>query len=277
MSKIAFTRLPLALLLGTALSLAACQKDEETTLTTEEAESAEVNALLEEEYAAVSVYVEDAAAAEPRLDARVASPENLPDCASFSYSSDTRTLIIDFGDTNCTCRDGRQRRGKIITVFDGERRTAGASASTTLENYFVDGVQFTGTMVRTYQGNYTTRVVVTGASAITETGTATWNSERTVQQISGTDTYRFSDDVWTITGSYTGVNRRGVAYTAATEQPLKRVLAIGCARNFVSGIINIENENGNTLRLNYDPTGKEPCDNLVEVSLNGHTRLVSLR
>ena len=52
-------------------------------------------------------------------------------CAQRTYVSDTRTLTIDFGSTNCLCPDGRYRRGKIVVVFTGSdlRRHFGAIAT----------------------------------------------------------------------------------------------------------------------------------------------------
>ncbi|RIJ37785.1 hypothetical protein [Pontibacter oryzae] len=278
MKKHFFTLMPKALLLCALFAATSCQEDEETSVSNEEVESAEVNALMEEEYSSVSAFVEDATQAEPVQGGRVATTaESLPSCATISYVGQTKTLTIDFGTTNCTCRDGLERRGKIIAVFSGTRGEVGSKSTITLENYFVNNVQFTGSMVRTYQGNHTVSVAVRNASMITDEGTATWSSDRTVQQIAGMDTRTIFDDVWTVSGNYTGVNRRGVAYTTVIEQPLKKVLAIGCARNFVSGVISITNENGGNLKLNYDPTGKEPCDNIAEITINGRSKLISLR
>ncbi|GAB3194375.1 hypothetical protein GCM10027293_02510 [Pontibacter aydingkolensis] len=264
------------LLLGSTLTFTACQREDESQAAIE-AESAEDNALTEGEFTSVDAYVEDASAAEPLLAGNMALAESLPACATSSYNRDTRTLTIDFGTTNCTCRDGLNRRGKIIAVFDGKYGEVGSSVTITPQNYFVNDNQLTGTKVKTYLGNRKISVVVTGASLTTPRGTATWQANRIIEKIAGYDTPRISDDVWLITGEASGVNRRGVAYTAVIEQPLKKVLAPGCARNFVAGVLTITNERGGILSLNYDPVGGEPCDKIAEVTVNGRKKIIQLR
>ena len=269
--------LVLALLTGGTLVFASCRQNGEDPQATIEAASAEDNALAEGEFASVDAFVEDASAAEPLLNGRVAAAESLPTCATTSFDQATRTLTIDFGTTNCLCRDGLNRRGKVIAVFNGKRGEAGASVTTTLQDYFVNDNQLTGTKVRTSLGGNKVSITVSGASIVTPRGTATWQADRVAEKVAGFDTPRIADDVWLISGGSSGINRRGVAYTAVIEQPLKRVLSVGCARNFVSGIITLTNERGGTLSLNYDPVGGEPCDKIAEVTVNGRKKTIQLR
>ena len=265
------------LLLGSTFVITACQREDEDTQAAIEAESAEDNALAEGEFTSLDSFVEDASAAEPLLAGSMATAESLPSCATTSYNRDTRTLTIDFGTSNCLCRDGLYRRGKLVAVFNGTYGTVGSSVTITPQNYFVNDNQIAGTKVRTYLGNRKMSVVVTGASITTPKGTATWQANRVIEKIAGYDTPRIADDVWLITGEASGVNRRGVAYTAVIEQPLKKVLSFGCARNFVSGVLTITNQRGGTLSVNYDPIGGEPCDKVAEVTINGRKRLIQLR
>lgn len=271
-----FNQFVLMLLLGSTLAFTACQREDEAQAAIE-VESAEDNALAEGEFTSVDAYVEDVAAVEPLLDGRVAAAESMPSCATTSFNKDTRTLTIDFGTTNCLCRDGLNRRGKIIAVFNGRHGEVGSSVTITLHNYFVNDNQLTGTKVKTYLGDRKVSVVVTGASIVTPHGTATWQANRVIEKIAGYDTRHIADDVWLITGEASGINRRGIAYTAVIEQPLKRVLSPGCARNFVSGILTITNQRGGTMSVNYDPVGGEPCDKIAEVTVNGRKRIIQLR
>ena len=265
------------MLLGSTLAITACQRMDDAQAALE-VESAEDNAVAENELTSIDSFVEDAAAAEPLLAGSMAAAESLPSCASASYNKDTRTLTIDFGTTNCLCRDGLTRRGKIVAVFNGPFGAVGSTVTITPQNYFVNDNRIQGTKVKTNLGNRKVSVVVTGASITTPEGaTATWQANRVIEKIAGYDTPRISDDVWVITGEASGVNRRGIAYTAKIEQPLKKVLSFGCARNFVSGILTITNERGGTLSVNYDPVGGEPCDKIAEVTINGRKKIIQLR
>ncbi|MDQ1266916.1 MAG: hypothetical protein QG635_2069, partial [Bacteroidota bacterium] len=49
-------------------------------------------------------------------------------------------------------------------------------------------------------------------------------------------------------GSAIGIHRKGVGFSVTIEQPLKKVMQLGCYRNFVSGILVIQNDKGSKLR-----------------------------
>ena len=240
--------------------------------------SAEDNARTENEMASVYDFVENEAQAEPDMGGRAnGTSGNLPGCATRTYNAATKTLTIDFGSTNCLCNDGLYRRGQIVAVFTGKYRTPGSNVVITLQNYFVNDNQHTGTKTITYQGNSIYQVQVQNASIITSNGTITWNSQRQLQRLAGDTTLTPFDDVYLVTGSANGVNRRGMEFTVTIDQPLKRIFQLGCARNFVAGILTITNSNGKSMKLNYDPIGGEPCDKIAEVSANGKTKRISLR
>ena len=270
-------RLSLVLLLGGILAFTACQKNDEGIQESINVESAESNAIADNEMSNVDAFMEDMINAEPQLHGLVAAPESLPACATRSYNHETRTMVIDFGKTNCMCRDGKNRRGKIVSVFQGRPHTDKATVTTNLVDYYVNDMQHTGIREVTFVNRDIKYVVVRDASVITPNGTISWKAERIIERIAGGDTHRLADDVYLIKGKATGVNRKGVAYNAVTEKPLKKVLAPGCAQHFVSGILTIKNANGHTVKLNYDPTGKEPCDNIAEVTVNGHSKTITLR
>jgi hypothetical protein len=277
MKKHFLNKLFLMLLLGGTFAFTACQKNDADMQESVSVESAESNAIADTEMSNVDAFVEDMINAEPQLNGRVAAPESLPACATRTYNHETRTMVIDFGKTNCMCRDGKNRRGKIVSVFEGRPHSDKARVTTKLVDYFVNDMQHTGVRVVTFVNQNVKHVVVNDASVITPEGTISWKAERVIERIAGGDTPRLADDVYIIKGKATGVNRKGVAYVAVTEKPLKKVLAPGCARHFVSGILVIKNKDGNTFKLNYDPTGDEPCDNIAEVTINGHSKTITLR
>ena len=95
----------------------------------------------------------------------------------------------------------------------------------------------------------------------------------TIQQIAGGDTDERIDDVFEITGSAEGVNRRGHAYTATITEPLIRQRD---CRWLVDGTIEFTvTTETETLTRTIDygyPNGE--CDNRALVTLNDGTEKV---
>ena len=200
-------------------------------------------------------------------------------CATRTYTADTRTLIINFGPTNCLCPDGRYRRGIIKVVFTGSDLRRHSGATVTRENYFVNDNQHTATRIFTDLGNGSFTVDVPSASIIfaNNGGTHSWTAHRIFTRTAGFATPQISDDEYSITGSALGTNRKGVDYTATIMQPLIKRFTVGCFRHFVSGTVSISNSRSNTLLLNYDPAGTGVCDNIASVTINGgRTRTITL-
>ncbi|MCC3155900.1 hypothetical protein LJ737_01535 [Hymenobacter sp. 15J16-1T3B] len=198
-------------------------------------------------------------------------------CATRTYDAATHTLTISFDPAGCTGRDGRVRRGQIVAVFSGQHRQAGSSVVVSLVNYSVNGNAHTGTRTITYLGNGTYTLDVQAASVTTAQGTFTWASQRTYTQTAGQATRTILDDEYSVTGSASGTNRKGVSFTATIQQPLKKVFQRGCARLFTAGTVEINTSKEKTLLLNYDPTGTAACDNIASITVNGRTRTIRIR
>jgi len=203
----------------------------------------------------------------------------LPECATFSWDSVSRVLTIDFGTTNCTCKDGLTRRGKIIATLTGKYKQAGSSVSVTLENYYVNDMRVTGTKTITYQGSATVHIVVSNASVVTPKGTISWNADRTIQKSAGVLTPNIIwDDEYIIAESANGTNRKGVSFTVQTDLQKPLVKKVICQKkDFISGVVSIHNSNGDVLSINFDPTGTEECNKLATVTYNGVTKTIILR
>jgi hypothetical protein len=196
-------------------------------------------------------------------------------CATRTFNYATNTLTIDFGPTNCLCPDGRYRRGQIVVHFttDVLRRVAGAVV--TRQNYFVNDNQHTATRTFTDTGNGSFTVAVTNASIIRANngGTHSWTANWTFTRTAGYNTpLVVADDVYSVTGSANGTNRKGVSYTTTIQTPL--VKRGDCFKYYVSGVISITNANNKTMTLDY---GNGACDNTATVSVNGRTRTITLR
>ncbi|MCS7153444.1 MAG: hypothetical protein N2253_02985 [Bacteroidia bacterium] len=206
----------------------------------------------------------------------------LPPCAQVSYDSVQRLLTIDFGRTNCLCRDGVYRRGKILVQFSGPRwRQAGARAFITTDSFFVNDNQHIIQKVLFHEGlnasgERVLRDTVISHQVITPDGTVQWSATRTYRQTQGQNTLNRRDDVWLIEGGAQGTSRRGRPFSTQIIDPLKVV--ISCVfEHPVKGIWRLTTQN-HTVTLNYDPYGNEACDRVASLQVdNGSPVNITLR
>jgi hypothetical protein len=138
------------------------------------------------------------------------------------------TITLDYSDAGCT-KDGRTYAGKIIISQTGPIRTAGTVRTLTFDNFSFEGVQVEGSKVITTlsdntNGQVTQTLTVNHTLTFPDGDQATYQSDRTRTMIEGAATEARLDDVWQISGTASGTNRNGVAYTATISTPLvKRV------------------------------------------------------
>lgn len=198
-------------------------------------------------------------------------------CATRTYDYENRLLTIDFGPTNCLCADGRYRRGKILVQFMTATPSRRAGATVTRQDYYVNDNQHTATRIFIDLGNGSFSVDVPSASIIRANngGTHSWTAHWEFQRTAGYGTPQVADDVFSVTGYSNGTNRCGVGYASTIQTPL--IKRGDCPKYYVAGILNISNTNGKTMTLNYDPSGSQACDKTATVSINGRTRIITLR
>jgi hypothetical protein len=235
------------------------------------------HAMVESEFNSVFNTVDHTANEDTAIAGEKSASTILPSCASTTFDVSTKTLTIDFGTTNCLCSDGLNRRGKIVAVFDGKYRTKGTKVTVTLDQYFVEDIEYKGTKtienLGNASGNYKYSYKVTNAQAITTTGTISWNTDATIERVEGDSTITPWDDVYEMTGQSNGVNRKGVSFTVNVDasDPLVRRISLNplCWRNFVSGKLTITDGSGNVSTLDYDPKKEGKCDKEAELVVNG--------
>jgi hypothetical protein len=202
----------------------------------------------------------------------------LSGCATITKDTTVtpKMMTIDFGSTNCLCRDGRYRRGKVIVTWTGQWRTPGAAHTISYNNYFVNDNQLLGTKTRRFDGpdgdgNFYWDVTVNGKMVPAGTAdTVRWNANRRVTWVQGYSTAVRSDDVFLITGGSTGTGRTGLTWTTTIINPLRK--EVGC-RWIVSGIREVTRADKPTRRIDY---GNGACDNVANVTVNGNTRQITL-
>lgn len=219
-------------------------------------------------------------AAQVDFDADLALEERGGSCPTITFAQPEgtwpNTITIDFG-AACTRPDGRVLSGKIILNQTAEIRSAGAVRTITHDNFFIDNVKVEGTRTWTNNGqnaagqwNYTK--TATDMKLTFEDGSTTiWNKTRNSTLIEGGGTATHHDDVWSSTGTATGVNRNGRNFTAFITTPL--VKHADC-RWISAGVLEVAVDN-RTRSLDF---GDGTCDRFGTLTLaNGETYTVRLR
>lgn len=198
----------------------------------------------------------------------------LPLCAVFTHDTVLKRVTIDFGNENCLCRDGNFRRGRIEVNYTDRRRVKGAVTTLNLVDFFVNDRRLTGVKTITNLGDSAgfpafSFEVKDASLDFGDGAIRSWNRSAIVERIEGSNTPELADDVLRVRGTSNGTTRRGVKYSTTTIEPLIKKLSVGCIKNFVSGWLEIKDDLGNTVLLNYDPIGGAPCDKIAEVTVNG--------
>lgn len=186
----------------------------------------------------------------------------------------TGTLVIDYGDGS-TCTDStRLRKGKITNDFtfivvmtDGFKTYS--TQSLTFEGFQKDSTTIDGTIVTTAATDSSTTIEAQSVRITFADGTsATWDGALTYTYDKGEDC-RWKDNTIRVTGSWTGTNREGVSYTADITKEL--VFSYWCDKRHrfrpLSGTIEIK-VGDVTSTVDY---GDGTCDKKYTVTSGGTT------
>lgn len=184
-----------------------------------------------------------------------------------------KTVTINFG-TGCVGRDGKLRKGKIITVYTGPMRAPGSKATTTFDGYKVDSMAVAGVHevinVSTSNNKIFTTKVIEGKLTWNSGRWVKWGSVRTVAQIEGNGTPFFPlDDIFSITGGGRGENSRGNSWGHEVIEPLIKKFT---CRWISKGLLRIRFNDTNGV-LNF---GNGECDNKAVLTVNGNSRIITL-
>lgn len=185
-----------------------------------------------------------------------------------------KTVTIDFG-AGYLCRDGKYRKGKIVTIYTGPMVVSSSKVSTTFVGYHVDNFAIEGTHIT--ENTSTSNMqgwkvsVINGKITNTTTGRwKKWNSTKQVTQIEGNGTPLFPlDDVFKITGGAAGSNSGGHEWSSVIVEPL--IKKFTCAW-IVKGSVRITRD-GRVALLDY---GNGSCDNQATITINGVTHIITL-
>ncbi len=186
-----------------------------------------------------------------------------------------KTVTIDYG-TGCTGFYDNTRSGKIIIEVTGPRKIAGSKRTVTFDNYYFNGIKVEGTKVYENLGpnenqNFVIAVTLTGGKLTLPDGkTIERDAQHQREWIAGFNTRNLWDDECLITGSASGKNADGVAYTRTITTALhwKRVCQF-----IVSGVVEIAREGSEPFTLDY---GNGECDNKAVVTRGDESKEIQL-
>ncbi|OQY03919.1 MAG: hypothetical protein B6I20_04060 [Bacteroidetes bacterium 4572_117] len=187
-----------------------------------------------------------------------------------------RVVTIDFGTEGCEGKHGAIRKGKIIVTVTAFFLESGSKRIVTFDGYSVNDFQIEGTktvtnMGKNESGNWVRKIEIDGKVTKPDGTEITRVATRSREWVEGADTPLFFwDDVFSITGNATGVNRKGVAYTADITTAL--IKARNC-RWIQEGVITIVSGE-NTVVIDY---GDGTCDNVATATINGEEKEIKFK
>ena len=170
-----------------------------------------------------------------------------------------KLVTVDYG-TSCTGINDNVRSGKIVIEVTGPRLELGSKRTITFVNYFFNGIKVEGTKVLENMGynsnqNLVISVKLTNGKLTLPDGTTIERSmDHQREWIAGLLTKNIWDDECLITGTATGKNIDGLAYTNTILTALHWTRA---CKFIVSGVVNIEREGVLPVQLDY---GTGNCD-----------------
>jgi hypothetical protein len=196
-------------------------------------------------------------------------------------------VVIDFGTAGCTGPDGHLRRGKIIIDYTNRLIIPGAVAETHFEGFYIDSIHVEGLHRIENTGSVTPltrkfKIDVTNGKLTRPNGDYTeWNSHKVIEQIEGLATPDFpQDDAFKITGTASGHVRRGnllVAWESNIREPLiKRFNCRWIVRGIIRTVRGSNTSNPWVAELDFGPGNTVACDNVAQITINGHSHIITL-
>lgn len=187
-----------------------------------------------------------------------------------------RTITIEYSG-ECEGPNGRIHSGKIIVVVNKRYIDPEYYRTVSFEDFYVDGYKIEGVKTITNEGlndnqNICYSVILENGKVTTPDGTEfTREFSRIREWIAGAETPRLRfDDEYLITGSASGINWKGLAFTRTITTPLH--VAIACPW-IMSGTVEIEVEGRNTAILDY---GDDTCDRYATVTVGEESRTITI-
>ncbi|MDP4283596.1 MAG: hypothetical protein Q8891_04170 [Bacteroidota bacterium] len=295
-----FSKHPLALIFAGLMVFSSCQKDNKTgagtdsnpSLTVDAAQSDAVSDGQFGDVFDITMGVQASDAGEdigigtgagiiykPAGSEQTLSPDSVARCFTVTVEPKTlhvfpKVVTIDFG-SGCLGKDGKLRKGKIISTYSGPMFVPANTVSTTFEDYNVDSFKIEGTLSveNTSTANAISWTVKVDSGKITNTLNGfwrKWDGIREHTQTEGNSTpLNLLDDVYQITGNAKGANSNSNSWSSTITQPLIRKFTCPWIDQ---GQVKI-NRNANSAILDF---GDGTCDNKATITINGVSHIISL-
>ncbi len=263
-----------SLLMTAAISFTSCQKDDEQDpIIALAAEDSDIDSYFDEVMAETDELTlqDDGVKSSEMMYAVLAGQGTRT--RKTSWEGDCRIDSVTYSDyVNPNARYERVKNGVMVIRTCGRYNEPEFERTVTFNNFTVNGNQIEGTKVISKTAEHQYQISLTNGKITFTDGTSyTRNIERTRTWVEGYNTPFFIwDDVYTLEGTATGVNRQGNAYTHQIASAL--VYKLSC-RWIVQGVIEFS-VGDMQATLDY---GNGDCDYLAYVTVNGQTVEVKLR
>jgi hypothetical protein len=196
-------------------------------------------------------------------------------------SSDTVSVVVDFGTNGVTCKDGKSRKGKIKIKRIGNPFNQGSIRTLVTEGYSVDGNTIEATRTVTFNGLQATNQhpswTITAEHTITlanGAGTITGSTTRTREWSKGYEQNSLlnrEDDEFVITGTSNGSKASGVSYEMEITTPL--TIKVAC-HQIISGVLVITPSGKLARTIDF---GTGDCDGTATVTIGKTSKTVTIK
>lgn len=184
----------------------------------------------------------------------------------------TKTITITYTNFSNKRRPDRVKNGVITILVEGKWNTIGYKRTLNFKNFTINEAKIEGTKVieKTAENTYIS-TLTKGKVTFSDSSTYTREARRTTVKKEGIATLKFIwDDVYEISGSASGVNRKGNAYTHEITSPLVKKMDY---KFIVKGVVEML-VNNKKLTLDY---GDGTMDRVATVTIDGKTKTITLR
>jgi hypothetical protein len=204
--------------------------------------------------------------------------ESKADCnviITLDTTGTNKTITIDWGTSNCTCNDGKSRRGKLVSTFTGSYFAQGTVITHTPVDYYVNDNKVEGTKTVTNMGINSSgqiyyNVEVDGIVTMSTGEVINYTSSRVRTFTNGYTTPSiFLDDEYAITLNSNATVSNGDSYEAHTTEALK--VKVGCGY-IKSGVLSITPSGKPERVIDY---GDGTCDATFTITINGNTYVIN--
>jgi len=266
---------PAVIAISAILLFSGCKKDDPID---SETTSATDNSICENEFMRLLPEVNKIAIDEQG--AHRLGPDYVQSCPSTvipdSMQQYPRHMIIDYGTypTNgCTdATDGKVRYGKIRCTLSLPWDSVGSVITMTLDTFYVGQIHYEGTITITRTGaNSFHKVVSQGKCTKGTAWTITFDSDHDYTFTSGSNSSSQTQIV-RITGSNSGTDRNGTAWTSTITSPITRDLSCSW---IIGGTVELTPSGKSARVINFgDGT---TCDNKATITIDGNSFEISMQ